>query len=155
MDDEGVARPSERMFHVKHLHKRKFLRTGRVLQKVRPICMCGFFGRQGARLSFQGRPLTCRGRSTSFTWRGAVSGAGRPPAFRVREAPNGSPLRRKRRPLQLRVQLQRGFHNPRDHPIVALCRKLPTCVVGLHRADSARRLSRSVGFALEKMANGG
>ena len=36
-----------------------------------------------------------------------------------------------------------------------LCRKLPTCVVGLHRADSDRRLSRSVGFALEKMANGG
>ena len=101
-----------------------------------------------------GGDATSPGGDAASAGGGAVSGVGRPPAFRVREAPNGFHCGESAARCSCTRSCSGVFHNPRPSHR-RLCRKLPTCVVGLHRADSARRLSRSVGFALEKMANGG
>ena len=152
VDDEESPRLSERMFQVKHSHKRKFLRIGRILQRCgRFACAASSAARDAA--SAFGDAASAFGDATS-PGGGAVSGAGRPPAFRVREAPNGFHCGESAARCSCACSCSGVFHNPRPSHR-RLCRKLPTCVVGLHRADSDRRLSRSVGFALEKMANGG
>ena len=172
------------MFHVKHSHKRKFLRIGRILQRcgrfacaassaVRGAASAG--GRAahlsgtppqlaGAPLTWWRRCLTWRGRYLTWrgcylTWRGCRLGwRGRCLGCRetagVSRPPNGFHCGESAARCSCACSCSGVFHNPRPSHR-RLCRKLPTCVVGLHRADSARRLSRSVGFALEKMANGG
>lgn len=154
------------MFHVKHSHKRKFLRIGRILQRCGRFACAASSAARGAASAFGdaasafGDAASAVGGATSpggdatSPGGGAVSGAGRPPAFRVREAPNGFHCGESVARCSCACSCSGVFHNPRPSHR-RLCRKLPTCVVGLHRADSARRLSRSVGFALEKMANGG
>ena len=161
------------MFHVKHSHKRKFLRIGRILQRCgRFACAASSAARDAASAfgdaasafgdaasavggaTSPGGDATSPGGDAASAGGGAVSGVGRPPAFRVREAPNGFHCGESAARCSCTRSCSGVFHNPRPSHR-RLCRKLPTCVVGLHRADSARRLSRSVGFALEKMANGG
>ena len=168
------------MFHVKHSHKRKFLRIGRILQRCgRFACAASSAARDAASAfgdaasafgdaasafgdaasavggaTSPGGDATSPGGDATSPGGGAVSGVGRPPAFRVREAPNGFHCGESAARGSCACSCSGVFHNPRPSHR-RLCRKLPTCVVGLHRADSARRLSRSVGFALEKMANGG
>ena len=161
------------MFHVKHSHKRKFLRIGRILQRCgRFACAASSAARDaasafgdaasafgdaaspGGGATSPGGDATSPGGDAASAGGGAVSGVGRPPAFRVRGAPNGFHCGESAARCSCACSCSGVFHNPRPSHR-RLCRKLPTCVVGLHRADSARRLSRSVGFALEKMANGG
>ena len=137
VDDEESPRPSERMFHVKHSHKRKFLRIGRILQRCgRFACAASSAARDAASAfgdaaSAFGDAASAVGGATSpggdatSPGGGAVSGVGRPPAFRVREAPKWFPLRRKRLPAAAARAAAAGFSTTRDHPIVA-------CVASSH-----------------------
>ena len=136
------------MFHVKHSHKRKFLRIGRILPRCGRFACAASSAVRGAAsaggraahlsgtppqlagapltwwrrcLTWRGRYLTWRGcyltwRGCRLGWRGRCLGCRETAGVSRPRSAKWFPLRRKRRPLQLRVQLQRGFPQPATIP---------------------------------------